>query len=113
MKREINYSLAKNVPKRKAQIDQSGQSKQFPFYEGEEEPSSEDEPFLNEQEVVIRRKKKQIPWRGLEHGIVRGYNRPEESDKVLWDRFSVPRQLILGAESSLGRLMLTPKHSTK
>ena len=69
VKREIRYTLTKNLPKRKATIDHIGGQKQYPPYEDEEEPTSDDEPYLNEDDVVIRRKKKYIPWQGLERGI--------------------------------------------
>ena len=69
VKREIRYTLTKNLTKRKATIDHIGGQKQYPPYEDEEEPTSDDEPYLNEDDVVIRRKKKYIPWQGLERGI--------------------------------------------
>ena len=104
VKRKICYTLTKNLPKRKAMIESTGGQKQYPMYEGEEEPSSDDEPYLNEDDVIIRRKKKYIPWQGLERGISHSFNTAEDGDKALWNKYDFPRQISLGAESSLSQL---------
>ena len=64
-------------------IENIGGQKQYPVYEGEEELSSDDEPYLNEDDVVIRRKKKHIPWPGLERGISHRFNTTKDGDKAL------------------------------
>ena len=85
-------------------IEATGGQQQYPLYEGEEEPSSDDEPYLNEDDVVIRRKKKYIRWPGLERGIPQSFNTAEDGDQALWDKYGFPRQVSLGAESSLSQL---------
>lgn len=90
IKREISYALTKKLPKPKIPADQSDHHKQFPLYEGEEVQSSEDEPFLTDQAVVIRRKRKNTAWPGLERGIPRAFNAMEDSDKALWDKYHLP-----------------------
>ena len=80
-----------------------GERKRYTQYEGDEEPSSEDEPFLDENEVIVRRKRKDVPWTGLENGIEDVYNNPEAGDSRLWDKFKIPRAIILNAYDDLKR----------
>ena len=61
VKREVTYALSKAIPKKSGrdQISVSiGGRKQFPLYEGEDEPYSDEELYVNEHDVVIRRRKK-------------------------------------------------------
>ena len=103
VKREITQTLAKPLPKKKPIKNTVGDRRRFNQYEGDEEPSSEEEPFLDENEVVVRRKRKDVPWTGLERGVEDVYNNPEAGDSPLWDRFKIPRGIILTAECGLRR----------
>lgn len=85
IKREVPYSLTKEIPKAKQDIPVKVATK-LPEYEGDEAEPSGDE-FVVSGDVVVVRKRHTPVWRGLEKGVPLDFNAPRQDDFGLFKHY--------------------------